>query len=272
MRKCGLWAMALAVAALLALPADVRGAGRPRSSAKPRAVKRHRTQESRIRSGVKDGSLTKGEAGRLIREQKRIDHAAIKAGADGKVTLKEKARLEHMQDKASHHIARERHDKQGEMGPTPDPKKLDPGVNQRQRNQKHRVAQGIRSGSLTRDEAKAIVAQEKEIAKLEHQMKSDGVLTKDERKTLHDMLAETSNLIFAEKHDDETRPKRPPIRKDLAKKIESGEMTKAEAGKLLKDMKRVRELKRLLATAPLSEEKRAQLEVELDTLVSALHE
>lgn len=44
--------------------------------------------------------------------QQRIQKAEDKAMADGKMTKKERARLEHMQDQQSRAIHRERHDKQ----------------------------------------------------------------------------------------------------------------------------------------------------------------
>lgn len=280
MRKAMAWTMALAAIALFVLASHADAGAQKK---KPRAVKRHQVQKDRIKHGVQDGSLTKREAGRLAHEQKHIKKVAKDAAADGDVTLKEKARLEHMQNKANKHIAIERHDAQGEMGPKPPPT-ADPGVNKRQRVQRHRIGHGIKSGSLTREEVHRIIAEEKKIAGIEHAMKSDGKLTIAERKTLHELLNETSKLIFQEKHDDETRPqpvsadgradqpKPPSIKKEIRNAVESGDMTHAEAKALLGDLHRIHELKRILATQSLSEEQRAKLAAELDALVNAIHD
>jgi len=290
MKRHLIMAVAIAAVTLLALPA-LAGANRHkntyanRKQHKRRAVKRKTIQGKRIRSGVQDGSLTKREAHKLVRKQKRVGHAAKKAASDGHVTPREKMRLEHMQNKLSRNIFRERHDKQGKMGPKPPPT-ADPGVNRRRRYQRHRIAHGIKNGSLTKDEVKGIVAREKAIAKLEANMKSDGKLDLKERKTLHALLNRTSKLIFHEKHDSDVRPTAastgakstgkkpdyPAIKKALKQKIVNGQMTHAEAKKLLKHIRRVHELKRKLATSQLTPEQRTKLEAELDALVNSIYE
>jgi hypothetical protein len=81
----------------------------------------------------------------------------------------------------------------------------DPGVNQRQHNQQDRIAQGVRSGSLTKDEAKGLRGEQRTIRQEERQYKSDGALTRDERKDLQQDLNTASRNIYGEKHDAETR-------------------------------------------------------------------
>ena len=282
-------AVAIAAVTMLALPAFAGGNGHKKASANRkkhtrRAVERKNIQGKRIRSGVKDGSLTQREAHGLVSKEQRIGHAAKKAASDGDVTAREKMQLGHMQNKLSRHIFTERHDKQGKMGPNL-PATANPGVNRRQRRQRHRIAHGIKNGSLTKDEVKGIVAREKAIAKLEAEMKSDGKLDMKERKTLHTLLNQTSKLIFKAKHDSDVRPlaasarnknipgkpNYPAIKKALKQKIVNGQMTHAEAKILLKHIHRVHELKRKLATAKLSPEQRAKLEAELDALVNSIY-
>ena len=81
----------------------------------------------------------------------------------------------------------------------------DPGVNARQHNQHDRIAQGVRSGELTRDEANALRTRDRSIRQEERHYKSDGMLTRDERKDLHRDLNAASRSIYGEKHDAETR-------------------------------------------------------------------
>ena len=97
--KIILAAAALAATALTTLPASADEIDR-----------RQANQISRIQQGLRDGSLTRSEASRLIEEQKRIAEMERRAERDGKVTRQEKAALDRAQDNASRHIYQERHD------------------------------------------------------------------------------------------------------------------------------------------------------------------
>ena len=81
----------------------------------------------------------------------------------------------------------------------------DPGVNQRQHNQQHRIQQGVKSGELTRTEANALRTDQRSIRQEERQYKSDGILTRAERKDLHQDLNAVSRNLYNEKHDADTR-------------------------------------------------------------------
>lgn len=79
----------------------------------PGIDQRHANQEKRIDQGIASGQLNQREANRLDREQNRIDRMENRAKADGVVTDKERARIGGAQNRASRHIAREKHDAQG---------------------------------------------------------------------------------------------------------------------------------------------------------------
>ncbi|THJ18773.1 MAG: hypothetical protein CAF42_005960 [Nitrospira sp. CG24B] len=79
----------------------------------PMIDQRQMTQEQRIDQGMANGQLNRREATRLGRQQDRIDHMENKAETDGVVTRKERARIGAAQNRASRHIAREKHDRQG---------------------------------------------------------------------------------------------------------------------------------------------------------------
>lgn len=83
----------------------------------------------------------------------------------------------------------------------------DPRVNHRQHNQHERIAQGVKSGELTRGEAKDLRGDQKEIRQEEQQFKSDGKMTKDERQELHQDQNAASKEIYQEKHDEQELPK-----------------------------------------------------------------
>jgi len=90
-------------------------------------------------------------------------------------------------------------------GAAGNPGTRDPGVNARQHRQNERIHQGVRSGELTKEEAKGLRQERREIRKEEREYKSDGKLTKDERKDLHQDLNKASRDIYQEKHDAEKR-------------------------------------------------------------------
>ncbi len=102
--------LALAAAGVHAQSANMGSA--PNPTATPRVDQREANQERRIQQGVNSGQLTQRETARLENQQGRIDRAEDKAKADGKVSAKERAHLGNMQDRASHDIAREKHDRQ----------------------------------------------------------------------------------------------------------------------------------------------------------------
>ncbi len=74
---------------------------------------RQANQEKRIDQGIASGQLNQREANRLEREQNRINRMEDRAKADGVVTDKERAKIGHAQNRSSRHIAREKHDAQG---------------------------------------------------------------------------------------------------------------------------------------------------------------
>lgn len=98
----------LAVAALAAstLPAFAQ------TTSTPRIDQRQADQKARIEQGKKSGQLNKKEAARLEKGQARIQKMEDKAVADGKVTKKERRKIEHAQDVESRRIYREKHDQQ----------------------------------------------------------------------------------------------------------------------------------------------------------------
>jgi hypothetical protein len=74
---------------------------------------RQMNQEQRIDQGISSGQLNRREARRLDRQQDRIDRMENRANSDDVVTGKERARIGAAQNRASRHIAREKHDRQG---------------------------------------------------------------------------------------------------------------------------------------------------------------
>ena len=80
-----------------------------------------------------------------------------------------------------------------------------PSIDQRQANQEQRIEKGIASGQLTGREVNRLNNQQEHINKIEDKLKSDGVVTKKERKKLHAAQDHASRKIARQKHDQQTK-------------------------------------------------------------------
>ncbi len=79
----------------------------------PRIDERQANQEKRIDQGIASGQLNEREANRLNKQQEHVNKMEDRAKSDGVMTKKERARIGAAQARASRHIAREKHDRQG---------------------------------------------------------------------------------------------------------------------------------------------------------------
>jgi len=75
----------------------------------PGIERRDAREEQRIRNGVRDGSLTHGEAAQLQHGQNRIDRTEAHARTDGVVTPGERSRIQGMQNSESRQTYNDRH-------------------------------------------------------------------------------------------------------------------------------------------------------------------
>jgi len=70
-------------------------------------------QRDRIRDGIRSGELTRGEASRLINEQRRIESYERRSRLDdGRLDYRERRRLDQLLDRSNRDIYREKHDRQ----------------------------------------------------------------------------------------------------------------------------------------------------------------
>lgn len=74
-------------------------------------------------------------------------------------------------------------------------------VNKREKNQKQRIAQGVKSGKLGGKETAKLLKQQAEIRRAEHKAKKDGTVTLKERARLHRELNEASRNIRRKKNN-----------------------------------------------------------------------
>lgn len=81
-------------------------------------------------------------------------------------------------------------------------------VDERQARQAERIRDGLRDGSITRQEAQRLKAEQDRIAALERQAERDGRVTREERARLEAAQDRASKNIRAEKHDAESQRSR----------------------------------------------------------------
>jgi hypothetical protein len=80
-----------------------------------------------------------------------------------------------------------------------------PLLDARQQNQRERIADGWRSGELTRPEVRRLARGEVRLHRHERIARSDGVVTRGERMRLHRHANRMSARIVRQKHDRQDR-------------------------------------------------------------------
>ena len=102
----------VAMSVLAALVLGVNASAFAQTTKTPVVTERQVNQQARIKQGVNSGELNRREAARLEAEQAKIQAERKTAKADGKVTPRERAKIQHDQNKASRRIAIQKHDAQ----------------------------------------------------------------------------------------------------------------------------------------------------------------
>ncbi len=107
----------IAVLAAFALPvlAQTAPAAAKNPAATPGVDQRQVNQQQRIDQGVASGQLTGKEAARMEKGQAHVEKMEAKAKADGKVTPKERGKLQQAQNNQSQKIKHNKHDKQHDL-------------------------------------------------------------------------------------------------------------------------------------------------------------
>lgn len=73
------------------------------------------------------------------------------------------------------------------------------------KQERRRIAQGVKSGELTKSEAKNVINDQKEIRQEVKAAKSDGTVTKEERKDIKQDQRQASRKIYRKKHNNRDR-------------------------------------------------------------------
>jgi len=78
-------------------------------------------------------------------------------------------------------------------------------VKQKGKHERHRIAQGVKSGELTKAETVNLAKDQKEIRQEVKSAKADGVVTKAERKDIKQDQRQASRKIYRKKHNNRDR-------------------------------------------------------------------
>ena len=188
--------MTLAVAALLAAPVFAQQSNT--TPAPGTAGERRENQQDRIANGVQSGQLTAGETKNLETREAAVNSEikSDKAANGGKLTPQERQQVDKQQNNLSKAIAQDKHNANTAHFSNTE-------VGQRRENQQDRIANGIKSGSMTAGEAARAENREQGINK---QIAADraangGKLTAQEKRQINREQNGASRQIYREKHN-----------------------------------------------------------------------
>jgi len=159
---------------------------------------RRENQQDRIANGIQRDQLTPAETAKIERQEKAINQqiAGDRYLNGGKLTPAERNQVNGELNKTSAEIYNDRHN-------AAKPVYGNNKVDQRRENQQDRIAQGVRSGSLTAGETAKIETQE---AKINKEVRADraangGKLTPAEKQQINRQQNGESRRIYRAKHN-----------------------------------------------------------------------
>lgn len=167
-------------------------------------VQRDVNQQKRIEQGLQSGQLTTKEAGKLEREEGRVDRMEANAMKDGKTTAAEKQRIERAETKVSKDIYQDKHNAQTGNPSSASSQRMQADV-QRNVNQEQRIENGVKNGSLTNREAANLERGQARVDRKEARASADGHVGAGEQKNIQAAENHQSRRIHREKHNGRKR-------------------------------------------------------------------
>jgi len=163
-------------------------------------VQRDVNQQVRIENGLKDGSLTTREAGRLEREEGRVERMQAKDLQDGKLSPREREQLRRAQNRASRDIQAAQSNDQRGNPESKSSERMQADV-QRNINQEKRIEQGVQSGTLTNREAGQLERGQARVDRREGRDARDGHIGRREQAAIQGKENRQSEEIHEKKHN-----------------------------------------------------------------------
>ena len=161
-------------------PAMAQGTNTPRIDQAQQAI------TTRIQQGMASGHITPSEAQMLIRRDRDIQMREGQYKSNGNATPQERQQLRN--DLSALNADVERMMANNNVVRPPANAGNTPGIDNREYQLSRRIDEGVRSGRITQREARRLQSREREIARHEAFFKSDGVVTRQERRQMRDEL------------------------------------------------------------------------------------
>ena len=178
--------------------------GHPHTMAMGTVNERRDNQQQRIANGVGSGQLTPGETKNLESREASINHqvAADRAANGGKLTPQEQQQINQRQNNVSNSINADKHNAATDHSGNSE-------VGQRQNNQQQRIANGVRSGQMSPNEAARAENQQQHINQQVHaeRQASGGQLNQQERQQVNREQNHASQQIHNENHNEQKAPR-----------------------------------------------------------------
>ena len=180
-------------AASLLMAALFSGLATAQSTSTPRIDQAQQAIGARIQAGLASGHITPSEAQMLIRRERDIQLRENQYKANGSATHQERQQLRAELNALNADVERMMVNRDvlrppGNAGNTP-------GIDNREYQISQRIDEGVRLGLITQREARRLQSREREISRHEAFFKSDGVVTRQERRQLHDELDELRDQV-----------------------------------------------------------------------------
>ncbi len=161
-------------------------------------------QESRIRNGLQDGSLTTREAALLEKREGAADRMQANALKDGKLSDAERARITRAENRNSRAITTARGNGVDGNPLSASSQRMQAGV-QRDINQQQRIENGIQSGQLSNKEAGQLERGQARTDRQEFRAGRDGHVGAGEARAVNNAENQQSARIHNKRHNAVTR-------------------------------------------------------------------
>ncbi|MGV8900544.1 MAG: hypothetical protein ACOH2B_15090 [Burkholderiaceae bacterium] len=146
---------------------------------------------ARIQQGLASGHITPSEAQYLYRRDREIQIRENRFKSDGSASAQERQKLRQDLDD----LRAELEFKLANSRVAPRQSANTPDIDNREFRISDRIEQGVRSGRISKAEARKLERREREIARHEARFKSDGVVTRQERLQLKNELTALRNDV-----------------------------------------------------------------------------
>ena len=161
-------------------------------------TQRQANQQQRVENGLKNGSLTVKEAGRIERGEAALDRTIARDAANG-ISPKEQAQINRRENALSREIAKDTHNAQQGNPASASSRRLQADV-QRNANQDQRIANGVKSGQLTNKDVSALERGQARVDRKEARAARNGNVGAGEQARVQRTENRQSRRIHPENH------------------------------------------------------------------------